>query len=159
LRRQFSLVLPFLLRGSRAIIVLAAFTAFTLDSRLCAAGFHRADARTALQSFRSSCSPRNVAVSSASSRNSRLVQSSNPEKYRVIGSAIPLCRWPFPRLCGFPSTGPRWTLLSDQCTLSASSAFLQSLAQPDLANRPQPVGSSLGLLLPTALEGPEVHIP
>jgi hypothetical protein len=23
----------------------------------------------------------------------------------VIGSAIPLCRWPFPRLCGFPSPG------------------------------------------------------
>jgi hypothetical protein len=23
----------------------------------------------------------------------------------VIGSTIPLCRWPFPRLCGFPPTG------------------------------------------------------
>jgi hypothetical protein len=23
----------------------------------------------------------------------------------VIGSAIPLCHWPFPRLCGFPAQG------------------------------------------------------
>ena len=59
----------------------------------------------------------------------------------------------------FSFTGPRWTPLSDQCTLSSSSAFLQSLPQHDLASQPQPVGSSHGLSLPTALQGLEVHLP
>jgi hypothetical protein len=48
---------------------------------------------------------------------------------------------------------------SNQYTLSSSFAFLQSLTQHSLARRPQPTSSSLGLLLPTALEDPEVHWP
>jgi len=48
---------------------------------------------------------------------------------------------------------------SNQYTLSSSFAFLQSFAQHSLACRPQPTSSSLGLLLPTALEDSEVHWP
>jgi hypothetical protein len=55
--------------------------------------------------------------------------------------------------------GPRRSGLADQCTLSASFAFLQSLAQLDLADQPQPVSSSLGLSFPTAHQGSEVHLP
>jgi hypothetical protein len=41
LRRQFSLVLPFLLLGSRTILALAACEAGALDSWLCVAGFRQ----------------------------------------------------------------------------------------------------------------------
>jgi hypothetical protein len=51
------------------------------------------------------------------------------------------------------------TTLSDQCTLSSSFAFLQSIAQHNLACPPQPASSSQGLSLPTAHEGSEVHCP
>jgi hypothetical protein len=47
--------------------------------------------------------------------------------------------------------------LSDRCALSASSAFLQRLAQHDLACRPQPTSTSHGLRFPSALTGSEVH--
>lgn len=40
--------------------------------------------------------------------------------------------------------------LSNRCALSSSFAFLQSIAQRYLARRPQPTGTSHGLLLPTA---------
>ena len=59
----------------------------------------------------------------------------------------------------FSFTGPRRAPLSVQCALSSSSAFLQSLAQPDLADQPQPISTSHGLSVPTALEGSEVHLP
>jgi hypothetical protein len=64
-----------------------------------------ASARRALQSFRSRCSPLGV---TARRRPLGIRCSSrvlSPAKYRFIGSAVPLCRWPFPRLCGFPSPG------------------------------------------------------
>jgi hypothetical protein len=50
-------------------------------------------------------------------------------------------------------------LLSVQCTLSASSAFLQSIAQSNLAGQPQPTSTSHGLRFPTALQDSEVHLP
>jgi hypothetical protein len=50
------------------------------------------------------------------------------------------------------------TTLSDQYVLSSSFAFLQSVAQRCLVGRPQSADSSHGLLVPTALEGAEVHI-
>jgi hypothetical protein len=116
--------------------------------------------RGALQSVRAGRSPRSVAGSTASSRNSRLVQSVEPgDVPQVLGSAIPLCRWPFPRLCGIPFARPRRSPLSDQCTLSSSYAFLQSILQPDLAGWPQPASSSRGLSVPSALQGSEVHWP
>jgi hypothetical protein len=34
--------------------------------------------------------------------NKLVVQSLQSAAYHGIGFAIPLCRWPFPRLCGFP---------------------------------------------------------
>jgi hypothetical protein len=49
--------------------------------------------------------------------------------------------------------------LSNQCALSSSFAFLQSIAQHNLARRPKPMGSSHGLSFPTALEDSEIHLP
>jgi hypothetical protein len=51
------------------------------------------------------------------------------------------------------------TTLSDQCALSSSFAFLQSIAQHNLACRTKPGGSSHGLSFPTALEDSEIHLP
>jgi hypothetical protein len=51
------------------------------------------------------------------------------------------------------------TTLSDQCTLSSSFAFLQSLAQRHLAGQPQPASTSHGLSLPSAHQGSEVYLP
>jgi hypothetical protein len=42
--------------------------------------------------------------------------------------------------------------------LSSSFASLKSLSRQNLASRPKPIGSSLGLLFPTALSGSEVHL-
>ena len=42
--------------------------------------------------------------------------------------------------------------------LSSSCASVQSVTQPYLANRSQPVGSSHGLLFPTAREGSKVYL-
>jgi hypothetical protein len=93
-----------------------------------------------------------------SSRNWLLVQSSHPAGVsrllvsrsrsavdRFLGCAV------FPRRAA-PTT------LSDRCTLSASFAFLQSLDQHVLADRPQPASSSHGLSFPSALEESEVHL-
>jgi hypothetical protein len=66
--------------------------------------------------------------------------------------AVPSALW-------FSFTGPRRAPLSVQCALSTSSAFLQSLAQLNLADQPQPISSSHGLRFPTALEDSEVHLP
>jgi hypothetical protein len=93
----------------------------------------------------------------ASSRNSLLVQSSEPCEV----SALLVLRSHFAvgRSLGcvvFPRKAALGTF-SDQCTLSSSFAFLQSLAQHNLARRPQSTGTSHGLSFPTALEGPEVH--
>ena len=70
----------------------------------------------------------------------------------LIGSAIPLCRWPLPRLCGFPSTDFADHSSALSRALSSSFAFLQSVSRPDLAGRSQPASPSHGLWLPTALK-------
>jgi hypothetical protein len=64
-----------------------------------------------------------------------------------------------PSAVRFSFTGPRRPQLSDQCTLSSSLAFRQSLAQPDLAGRSQSVSASQGLSVPSAHEGAEVYLP
>jgi hypothetical protein len=95
----------------------------------------------------------------ASSRNSLLVQSSGS---REIPHLLVLrSHFAVGHFLGFV-VFPRWAALatlSDQCTLSSSSAFLQSISRRNLARRPGPTGTSPGLLLPTALEGSEVHLP
>jgi hypothetical protein len=57
----------------------------------------------------------------------------------------------------FPSQVALVAVKSTRRVLSSSFAFLQSLAQRTLAGRPQSTGSSHGLLLPSAHQGPEVH--
>jgi len=51
----------------------------------------------------------------------------------------------------------RWRLFSYQSNPLSSFASVLSLSEPNLANRPQPVGASHGLLLPTAHEESKVH--
>jgi hypothetical protein len=95
----------------------------------------------------------------ASSRNWLLVQSSEPDQVPqllVLRSHSAVGR--FLGFVVFPGRAVL-TTLSSQYTLSSSSAFLQSLAQRDLAGRPEPTDSSHGLLLPSALGGPAVHLP
>jgi hypothetical protein len=95
----------------------------------------------------------------ASSRNSLLVQSTEPSGVPlvlVLRSHFAVGRFlgcvVFPRRAALAA-------FNNQCTLSSSFAFLQSLTQRNLARRPQPTSSSLGLLVPTALGGSEVHLP
>jgi len=59
----------------------------------------------------------------------------------------------------FSVAGLRRPQLSDRCALSASSAFLQRIAQLVLVRRPQPANTSLGLSFPSALTASEVHLP
>jgi hypothetical protein len=65
----------------------------------------------------------------------------------------------------FPQRGFPVTFQQPEKNLSASSAFLQSITQLTLANRPQPASSSHGLLVPSAharIEGPpgrELNLP
>ena len=94
-----------------------------------------------------------------SSRNSLLVQSSEPREVPLA-----LVEWSHFAVghflgCVVFLRRAALTTLSDQCTLSSSFAFLQSLAQRYLARQPQPASTSHGLSLPTALEGSEVHWP
>jgi hypothetical protein len=77
-------------------------------------------------------------------------------RYWFSDPTLPLA---FPSALWFSFTGPRRAPLSVQCALSTSSAFLQSLAQLNLADQPQPISSSHGLRFPTALEDSEVHLP
>jgi len=112
----------------------------------------------ALQRFRLGCSSRAFPQRGVLSELATRAEFRARRSTAVIGSAIPLCRWPFPRLCGFPSPGMLATL-SSQHVLSSSFAFLQSFAQHNLACRPQPIGTSHGLWFPTALEGSEIHLP
>jgi hypothetical protein len=95
----------------------------------------------------------------ASSRNSLLVQS--PEPSEVLRLLVLQSHYAIGRFLGCVVFPRRAALeaFSNQCTLSSSFAFLQSLTQRTLARQPQPASTSHGLSLPTALEGPEVHLP
>jgi hypothetical protein len=95
----------------------------------------------------------------ASSRNPPLVQSSWPvevprllvlQSHFAVGHSLG---------CVVFLRRAALTTLSDQCALSSSFAFLQSLAQHNLARPPQPPSTSHGLLLPTALQDSEIHWP
>jgi hypothetical protein len=95
----------------------------------------------------------------ASSRNWLLVQSSWPvevprllvlQSHFAVGHSLG---------CVVFLRRAALTTLSDQCALSSSFAFLQSLAQHNLARPPQPPSTSHGLLLPTALQDSEIHLP
>jgi hypothetical protein len=92
-------------------------------------------------------------------RLSRSFRDLSSVKYRSYWFRDPALPLAIPSAVRFSFTGPRRPLLSDQCTLSSSLACRQSLAQPDLADQPQPVSASRGLSVPSALEGTEVHLP
>jgi hypothetical protein len=95
----------------------------------------------------------------ASSRNPLLVQS--PEPGEVSPLLVRRSHFAVGHSLGcvvFPHKAAL-DAFSNQCTLSSSFAFLQSIAQRNLARRPQPTSTSHGLCFPTALEGPEVHWP
>jgi hypothetical protein len=86
----------------------------------------------------------------ASSRNWLLVQSSEPcEVPRLLVSRSHFAVGRFLGCVVFLRRAALITL-SDQCTLSSSFAFLQSIAQHDLARQPLPAGTSHGLSLPSA---------
>jgi len=75
-----------------------------------------------------------------------------------IGSAIPLCRWPLPRLCGLPGADYRWPQLSEPANPLVELDVPESVSQHALASRPKPTSSSHGLCFPTAHQGPKVHL-
>jgi hypothetical protein len=81
-----------------------------------------------------------------------------PGNYRGVGFREPALPLAVSSAVRVSFAGPRRSGLADQCILSSSFAFLQSLPQPDLADRPQPVSSSHGLSFPSAHEGLEVHL-
>jgi hypothetical protein len=73
----------------------------------------------------------------------------------LMGYAFPFCRWPLPQLYGFSSPGS-----TDCCSSNPFHPLVGFRVPPEscsvnLAVRPRPVGSSLGLLLPSALAGIE----
>jgi hypothetical protein len=74
-------------------------------------------------------------------------------RYRAMGSAIPPCRRPFPRLRGVPATGFAGHSQVADRTLSSSFAILWSFSQQDLAAPPKRASPSHGLSLPTAHSG------
>jgi hypothetical protein len=115
-------------------------------------------ARRALQSFRLRCSPRGVAAATTSSRNWLLVQSFKPAEVPPL--LVLRSHFAVGHFLGCVVFLQRAALntLSDQCVLSSSFAFLQSLAQRNLVCRPQPTDTSLGLSFPSALTGSEVHL-
>lgn len=76
-----------------------------------------------------------------------------------MGSAIPLCRRPFPRLGGLPDTG-----FDGHSQVIRSSPLCEfrlpwSFSQRSLAVPPKRSGPSHGLCFPTAREGSKVHDP
>jgi hypothetical protein len=75
-----------------------------------------------------------------------------------IGWAIPLCRWPFPRLCGFSSTGPRTTVKQSHeplCEFRSPPEYYPA----DPSRPAAAAGSSHGLCFPSALKDSKVHLP
>jgi hypothetical protein len=94
-----------------------------------------------------------------SSRNWLLVQSTEPDEVPRLW--VPRSHFAVSRFLGCVGFLRRaaLTTLSDQCTLSSSFAFLQSLAQRHLAGQPQPASTSHGLSLPSAHQGSEVYLP
>jgi hypothetical protein len=126
-----------------------------------ARSFHRADAMTdqsALQSIRSSCPPLDVSGGRRPLGIGCSFRVFVPGNYRGVGFREPALPLAVSSAVRVSFAGPRRSGLADQCILSSSFAFLQSLPQPDLADRPQPVSSSHGLSFPSAHEGLEVHL-
>jgi hypothetical protein len=74
-------------------------------------------------------------------------------RYRPMGSTIPPCRQPFPRLRGVPATGFDGHSQAAERTHSSSFAILWSFSQRDLAGLPKRTSPSHGLSLPTAHPG------
>jgi hypothetical protein len=77
----------------------------------------------------------------------------NPGKYRGYWFRDPALPLAIPSALRFFLDGPRRPQLSDQCILSASSTFLQSLAQRHLVSPPEPADTSHGLLVPYSTSG------
>jgi hypothetical protein len=82
------------------------------------------------------------------------------QKYRVYRFRDPTMPLAVPSALWVSLCRSGWSLLNAQphplFELTPSSRVSHG---PDLADQPQPVSSSHGLLLPTAHQGPEVHLP
>jgi hypothetical protein len=116
-------------------------------------------ARRALQSFQLRCSASGVAARNLPPGVRCPLRGITDRSSARIGWTLPLCRWPFPRLCGFPSFGPAGYLSVAGTEPLSSFALRRSVAQRNLASRVSPASSSLGLSFPSALQDSEVHIP
>lgn len=75
----------------------------------------------------------------------------------ATGSAIPLCRWPFPRLCGFSCAGCTGSGQTPGHTLSSSSAIRRRIAQRKLAERPQPPAPLMGFWSLQHMQHARIH--
>lgn len=75
-----------------------------------------------------------------------------------MGSALPPCRWPFPRLSGLPSSGLRrnaqYTPTIPLCEFRLRSGHCPAKPSPPRRSR---TGTSPGLCFPSALTASEVH--
>jgi hypothetical protein len=103
------------------------------------------------------CSPGGVADSGRPLGISCSFRVPDPPTYRGYWFRNPTVPLAVSSAVWFSGDGFRRSQLSDRRALSASFAFLQSLAQRNLARRPKPASSSHGLSFPTALAGSEVH--
>jgi hypothetical protein len=117
------------------------------------------DARNALQSVRLRCSPRGVSAQGRPLGISCPFKVSSPTRYLAYWFRDPTLPLAVSPALWFSLAVPRRPQLSERCVLSSGFAFLQSLAQHNLARQPQPPSTSHGLLLPTALEDLEIHLP
>jgi hypothetical protein len=115
------------------------------------------DVRRALQSLRLRCSPHDVAASRRPLGIGYSFRVPGPSKYRPHWFCDPALPLAISSAVRFSFAGLRRSRLSERYTLSSSFAFLQSIAQRNLARQPQPADSSHGLLLPSALEGSAIH--
>jgi hypothetical protein len=106
----------------------------------------RSDARAALQSIWSSCSPWFVAATHGV-RSEFAARSEFLVRRRIAGYWFREPTMPFAisSAAWFFVAGLRRSQLSDGCALSASSAFLQRIAQLVLVRRPRPANASHGL--------------
>jgi hypothetical protein len=120
-------------------------------------GSGRTSARAALQSIRFRCSPLSVAARRRPLGIGCSFRVPDLPTYRGYWFRAPTVPLAVSSAVWFSGGGFRRSQLSDRRALSASFAFLQSLAQRNLARRPQPASSSHGLWLPSALTGSEVH--
>jgi hypothetical protein len=74
-----------------------------------------------------------------------------------MGWKHPLCRWPFPRLCGFPSLGAAGANSTPDGILSSSWASVQGVSRRILACGVQPPAPPMSFPCPTAHQAARIH--